>query len=168
MAAPDTAIELKAGIAAVIAFAVALWGKVAGLFSIWAIAMALDYITGTAQAWKSGTWNSGIAREGVWHKLGSVFAVLVAGLCDIAISIISANAAALGMDIDIKWRCILTPVVLSWYTFTELGSITENAAAMGAPVPEFLKKAIKAVRDATDKNGNTDNESGNTDETDNE
>ena len=30
---------------------------------------------------------------------------------------------------------VVLPVVLVWYIFTELGSIAENAAAMGAPVP---------------------------------
>ena len=37
---------------------------------------------------------------------------------------------------------VVLPVVLVWYIFTELGSIAENAAAMGAPVPGCLVKTL--------------------------
>ena len=36
------------------------------------------------------------------------------------------------------------PIVLVWYIFTELGSIAENAAKMGAPVPAGLLKLLAA------------------------
>ena len=42
---------------------------------------------------------------------------------------------------------LILPVVLVWYILTELGSILENAAAMGAPVPEFLTKLLAAARE---------------------
>ena len=48
---------------------------------------------------------------------------------------------------------LATPVVAVWYIFTELGSITENAAKLGAPIPGWLKKMLSSLRDAADENG---------------
>jgi phage-related holin len=47
----------------------------------------------------------------------------------------------------------LCPLVVVWYILTELGSIAENAAAMGAPVPEFLKKILQKTKAAADEAG---------------
>ena len=44
-------------------------------------------------------------------------------------------------------------MVLVWYIVTELGSITENAVDMGAPVPSLLTKLLKASKDAVDQIG---------------
>ena len=46
---------------------------------------------------------------------------------------------------------VVLPVVLVWYIFTELGSIAENAAEMGANVPEWLLKLLAAGKSAADK-----------------
>lgn len=43
-----------------------------------------------------------------------------------------------------------TLLVSVWYIFTELGSIIENAAELGAPVPTWLTKAIVQIRNKTD------------------
>lgn len=51
------------------------------------------------------------------------------------------------------YKCILTPIVAMWYLFTELGSITENAAKLGAPIPKFLVKAIAKIKTATEEKG---------------
>ena len=42
-------------------------------------------------------------------------------------------------------------IELVWYIFTELGSIAENAAKMGANVPEWLLKLLAAGKSAADK-----------------
>ena len=46
---------------------------------------------------------------------------------------------------------LVLPVILVWYIFTELGSIAENATAMGAPVPAWLTKLLAAGRDAAER-----------------
>ena len=46
---------------------------------------------------------------------------------------------------------LLTPVVLTWYIATELGSILENAAEMGAPVPPVLREVLEKVHKASDR-----------------
>ena len=40
-----------------------------------------------------------------------------------------------------------------WYIFTELGSITENAGRLGAPIPRWLARAIAALESGVDDAG---------------
>ena len=92
-----------------------------------------------AAASAAGDWSSAEARAGLWHKLGEIFAVLVAALCDTALSVIINGS---GMDLPVKIGPLVTPVVLLWYIITELGSIAENAGKLGAPVPAWLRKML--------------------------
>lgn len=147
MTAPERATEIKAGIAAVIALLTALWGWVGWAVIIWIGCIALDYISGSAAARSAGEWSSSVARAGLWHKLGEIFAVLVSALCDIALTVI-VNGAGVELPIDIG--PLVTPVVLLWYIITELGSIAENAGKLGAPVPAWLRRSLKDYKDKID------------------
>lgn len=148
MNAPDKATEIKAALAAVIAFFTALWGWLGWAVLVWVFCFLLDYVSGTFAARKAGEWSSDIAREGVWHKLGEIFAVLVAALCDIALRVVVEGS---GLDLGIQIGPMVTPVVLLWYIITELGSIAENAEKMGAPVPSWIKRSLKQYRDKIDR-----------------
>ena len=148
MNVPEKANEIKAVLAAVLAFLTALWGWVGWAVIIWICCFVLDYVSGTAAAHKHGEWSSDKAREGLWHKLGEIFAVLVAALCDIALRVIVEGS---GLDIGINISVVITPIVLLWYIFTELGSIAENAEKLGAPVPSWIKKGLKQYRDKIDR-----------------
>ena len=143
MNAPDKVLEIKAAIATFIAFLTALWGWVGWAIIIWIACMFLDYITGSFAASSRGEWSSSIARQGLWHKLGEIVAVLVAALCDIALKVIIEGA---GLQIGISVAAVITPIVLLWYILTELGSIIENAGKLGAPIPKWLQKMIKQFR----------------------
>ena len=46
---------------------------------------------------------------------------------------------------------VVLPVALVWYIFTELGSIAENAAAMGAPVPGWLIRILAQGKEGAKK-----------------
>ena len=109
--------------------------------------IVMDYVSGTAAARRNGEWSSEIARDGLWHKLGEIFAVLVAALCDIALGIILKSAP---FDLPFEFTTLVTPIVLLWYIITELGSILENAGKMGAPLPKWLKKMLKQYKDTID------------------
>ena len=147
MNAPDKATEIKAAIAAVLAFFTALWGWLGWLVILWLFCVMLDYISGTAAARKAGEWSSDIARDGLWHKLGEIFAVLVSALADIALGeVLQAAPVAL----PFTYTALVTPLVLAWYIITELGSILENAYKLGAPVPEWLLKMLKLYKDTID------------------
>ena len=140
MYTPDKATEIKGAIALVLATLTALWGWLGWAIIIWVTCVLLDYVSGTAAARRAGEWSSAVARDGLWHKLGEIFAVLVAALCDIALKVIAEGS---GLPIGIEIGPIITPVVLLWYIITELGSIIENAGRLGAPVPDWLKKSLK-------------------------
>jgi len=147
MNAPDKATEIKVGLAAIIGFFTALWGWVGWAVVIWIGCMLLDYISGTMAAKAAGEWSSAQARAGLWHKLGEVFAVLVAALCDIALHVIVSGS---GVQVGVQLPALVTPVVLLWYIITELGSIAENAGKLGAPVPAWLQKSLKTYKKEID------------------
>lgn len=156
MPAPEKATEIKAAIAAVLAFFTALWGWLGWAVLVWIFCFLLDYLSGTAAARKAGEWSSSIAREGVWHKLGEIFAVLVAALCDIALKIVVSS----GLDLGFELPTLITPIVLLWYIITELGSIAENAEKMGAPVPKWIKKGLAQYREKIDRDHDTPDDAG--------
>lgn len=127
-------ITAKAAVAALCGAFTAAFGWLGWLVVAWAACMALDWLSGSAAAASKGAWSSAAARAGIWHKAGMVVVVCVAALTDLVLSVAVQNLSGLGLNLD----GLVLPVVLVWYIFTELGSIAENAAAMGAPVPQWL------------------------------
>lgn len=147
MNTPDKATQIKGAITAVLSFLTALWGWVGWAILIWASCIVLDYISGSAAARRNGEWSSEVARDGLWHKLGEIFAVLVAALCDIALGVVLKSAP---FALPFEFTTLLTPIVLLWYIITELGSILENAGKLGAPLPKWLKKMLAQYKDTLD------------------
>ena len=135
----DKLLAIKAAVAACFTAVGAFLGWQGVLAVIWFAAMAADYVSGTIAALKMGEWSSKTARDGAIHKLGMLFVVIVAGLCDITISI-----ACEYLPIGWEWPVLILPLVFVWYILTELGSILENAVKMGAPFPEWLMNLLKA------------------------
>ncbi len=133
----------KAGATALVTALTAFlgWKGIAAL--AWVAAMALDYISGSAAACKEGKWSSKVAREGLWHKTGMVFAVVVAAIADGVLSVLCQHLPSMG----ITWPGMVLPVVLVWYLLTELGSILENAVRLGAKVPGWLSELLLATKD---------------------
>ena len=109
--------------------------------------MLLDYLTGSWAALSHGDWDSAVARQGLWHKLGSIVAVLITAMLDISLGVILPQ---LGIEYE---YIILTPIVCLWYLITELGSMIENIDKLGAPVPDFLRNMIKKVKGKVDSIG---------------
>ena len=142
---------IKGTITAVLGCLTALWGWFGWLVVAWVVCMLLDYATGTAAALRVGEWSSKVARDGLWHKLGAVVAVLVAAILDGVIGLILTNIPTLTLPFD--YTVFLTVLVLVWYIMTELGSLVENAGALGAPVPAWLRKAIAALESTVDGAG---------------
>lgn len=149
MEAPKKASEIKAAITLVLGFLTGLWGYSGWAVALFIVSMAADYVTGTWAARAKGEWSSAAARQGLWHKLGEIAALLVAALCDIAVEVLLRSAAAPLVG-ELSDGHYLTLLVAIWYTFTELGSIIENAVKLGAPVPEWLKRGLALLRSKTD------------------
>lgn len=149
MNAPDKAKEIKALFTVGITFLTALWGWVGWAIGIMLACMLLDYITGTWAAKAHGEWSSAIARQGLWHKLGEIVALLVAALCDIAITVILHTAAA-PLFGNLDYGNYITLIVAIWYVFTEVGSILENAKKLGANIPDWLIKGVGKMKAKAD------------------
>ena len=147
MNAPEKATEIKAAFVAIIAFVTTLIGWKGIAVLTWLCCILLDYVAGSLAARKENNWSSAIAREGLWHKVGEIFAVLVAALCDIALGvIINGMNIQLGFEIN----SFITPVVLVWYILTELGSIIENCGKLGAPIPKWFKQYVDRAKNTID------------------
>ena len=144
----------KAAVAALCGAFTAAFGWLGWLVLAWAACMALDWLSGSAAAASRGEWSSAVARSGIWHKAGMLVVVIVAALTDAVLSIAVANLPGLG----ITYQSLILPVVLVWYIFTELGSIAENAAHMGADVPDGLLKLLAAGKKATERQTKDDEE----------
>lgn len=150
MNAPDKAQEIKGVITGVFVMLTAFWGWLGWSILLMLVCMFIDYVTGSLAARRSGTWSSAVARDGLWHKLGEIFALLVAILCDVAIMLILHTDAAEILHFSWSWRWYFALMVSIWYIITELGSIIENAAAMGANVPKWLTRGLAKLHDRTD------------------
>lgn len=141
---------IRIALAAMMGAGTAIWGWFGWLVIAWVIAMALDYASGSVAAARAGEWSSDKARAGLFHKLGMVIAVIVALLLDVLIGIV---IRATEVRLPFNFTVLVSALVLAWYSFTELGSILENAVKLGAPVPAWLRKALQAGKAAVDAAG---------------
>ena len=144
-------VSIKAAVAAVTGALTGLWGWMGWLVVGWIICMVLDYITGSAAAAKGGAWSSTKAREGIWHKAGMIVVVVVAAGADLLLATVLAHLPAI--QLPVEYSGLICPIVLVWYIITELGSMAENAAEMGAPVPSWLLALLEVTQDAVDNAG---------------
>lgn len=146
----DSVKVLKGTITAFLAYLTALWGWFGWLVVAWVIFMVLDYATGTAAAWRGGTWSSKVARDGLWHKAGCIAAVLVSGMLDLVVGQLLSTVPDL---LPFEYTIFLCPLVLTWYILTESGSILENAAKMGASLPPWLRSIVDKLKHHLDEEG---------------
>ena len=126
--------QIKAAMAGLLGLLTGLWGWFGWLVVGWIGCMAMDYVTGSMAAAKEGEWSSARAREGIWHKCGMIVVVLVVAGVDTLLSLVLDNLPL--VELPIQYAGLVCPVVLVWYIVTELGSMVENAVAMGALVPQ--------------------------------
>ena len=87
---------------------------------ITAILIAMDYLSGIAAAASRGDLQSSKMREGLWHKLGEVGAILLAYL-------VAEEGHYIGLPYQID---LLIPAVLIWISVMEITSILENLAIL--------------------------------------
>ena len=141
----------KAALAALCAALTALWGWFGWVVVAWIGFMLIDDAPRSAAARRAGEWSSKTARDGIWHKLGSVAAVIVAGILDVVIGHLLGNVP--GVELPFTYTVLLCPLVVVWYILTEAGSIIENAGALGAPIPAWLTKMVASLGSSVDQAG---------------
>ena len=146
----DKVNAFRAALTALCAALTALWGWFGWLVFAWVVCMLVDYLTGSAAACKNGEWASSVARDGIWHKTGQIVSVLAAGLLDLVVGHLLSN---IPVELPFAYTVLVCPLILVWYIMTELGSIIENAGALGAPIPPWLARAVAALQDAVDEAG---------------
>ena len=139
-------LAVKAAIVGVLGAFGAAFGWLGWLVLAWVGCMAVDWLSGSSAAMQTGQWSSARARSGIWHKAGMIVVVVVAAVADNVLAIVLANIPGL----PIAYTVLLLPMVLVWYILTELGSILENAAAMGAPVPGFLIRILANAKETVE------------------
>ncbi len=136
-------LAVKAAIVGIFGAFGAAFGWLGWLVLAWVACMVVDWLSGSSAAMQAGRWSSAKARGGIWHKAGMIVVVVVAAVADSVLALVVGNIPGLPID----YTVLLLPMVLVWYILTELGSILENAAAMGAPVPEFLIRILAAAKE---------------------
>ena len=85
-----------------------------------AILIVMDYITGVAAAASRGDVQSSKMREGLWHKLGEVGAIILA-------YVVADEGRYIGLPYQVN---ALIPAVLIWISVMEITSILENLAIL--------------------------------------
>ena len=147
----QTVTEIKLAITALVGTLSTVWGGLGWLVVGWVVCMAIDYISGSAAAARAGEWSSAKARDGIWHKAGMILVVVVSAIADAVMVEVVEHFPVVQLPFELSG--LICSVVLGWYIFTELGSITENAVEMGAPVPGWLSRLLAAGKNAVDAAG---------------
>jgi toxin secretion/phage lysis holin len=127
---------IAAALAAVLAFFVSLPAV------YWALigAMALDIVIGTLHAASEGRISSWVAFVGVTKKAAVLIVVGLAALIGHTL------AAMIPTDVNIP----LGQAVALFYVAGEAISVLEHAAAMGVPVPAFLRRILEGWKEERD------------------
>lgn len=96
--------------------------------------MLLDIITGLAQAFSTGSYDSSKMRLGMWHKLTEILAVCFCGFCDYALPVINIT-----LPVEL-YGCIIAYLVIM-----ECGSIIENLGSMFPEIGKYLGNVFEKV-----------------------
>ena len=146
-------LEIKIALTATFAALGEVFGWKGIMLLLVALCMFLDYISGTLAAKKNGEWSSKVAREGLFHKGGIILVTSCALIADALFALAIPDIPLFGRNSG-----VFLPLVLAWYIITELGSVFENAAGMGAPVPKWFKNAIRAAGTIVERAGEGDDD----------
>ena len=115
------------------------WGGCDGLIYALITFVVIDYITGVMCAIVSKNLSSEIGFKGLFRKVLIFMLVGIANVVDV--QIIGAGSA-------------LRVAVIFFYLSNEGISILENAAFLGVPIPDELKKVLKQIKNhAKNKRG---------------
>ena len=143
---------VKAAISAAVGAACAYLGELVVPVIILSCVMLLDYCSGLVKAWITGSISSRIGVIGILKKVGYL-AVVATGM---AVDwVVQYGLNAIGATIDVDFIFAL-PVII-WLVINECISILENVAECGAPVPEFLMKAIGKIKDNVEEDNSDHN-----------
>lgn len=107
--------------------------------------MIIDYLSGMAVAWSQNNLSSKIGAKGIIKKVGYMALIVVAMGVDYLIY--SGIAAA---NIEVGYNMWFGLLVAVWLIINEMISILENLSKLGVPIPEFLTKIIKRLKNSAE------------------
>ena len=143
---------VKAAISAAVGAACAYLGELAVPVIVLSCVMLMDYCSGLVKAWVTGSISSRTGVIGILKKVGYL-AVVATGM---AVDwIVKYGITAMGANLEVDFVFAL-PVII-WLVINECISILENVAECGAPVPDFLMKAIGKIKDKVEEDNNDHN-----------
>ena len=92
--------------------------------------IVFDFVTGLIKAIKEKVFNSSIMREGLFHKCGSIFVIVLAALMEFANTHLN-----LGINVP------LVATASAYICLMEFGSIIENVGKINPKlVPEKIRE----------------------------
>ena len=94
------------------------------------VAIALDYLSGLIKAYETKTLSSKIGLRGILKKVGVLLVVMLSVLIDR----VAGETGA------------IRTLVIYYFVANEGLSIVENLAQAGVPIPQSIKKALKALK----------------------
>lgn len=107
-----------------------------GLLYALVVFMVADYITGVMCAISDKTLSSAVGFKGICRKVLILMLVGIANLLDVQV---------------IGTGAVLRTAVIFFYLSNEGISLLENAAHLGLPIPEKLKKVLAQLHDKAEK-----------------
>ena len=129
---------ISAAVGAVVSFFTGL----PPILLIMLIVMSLDYVSGIicgcmgkSPKTEHGGLSSGAALQGLLKKMALLAIVALAYLLDWAVT------AGAGVEF-----AAVSSATCLWFIASEGISIVENAAAMGVPIPEVIRRALEIMR----------------------
>lgn len=146
-------MEKEKGIQAIASAALATFAVYMGALAVPIIVlmamMILDYLSGMAVAWSQNNLSSKIGAKGIIKKVGYMALIVVAMGVDY---LIYSGIAVTGLEVGYNmWFGLLVAV---WLIINEMISILENLGKLGVPIPEFLTKIIKRLKNSAEGENN--------------
>lgn len=93
--------------------------------------IVLDFLTGISKAIMQKNVSSTVMREGLFHKLAFVLAIVLGIMCEVAMT-----------QVDLGFTIPLTATVCGYIILTEVASILENMVALN---PELKDSKILSI-----------------------
>ncbi len=138
---------LKLSITAVATVILGAIGKIAPPFVILCVMMFADYCTGIIKAWQTKSISSAVGIKGIMKKLGYTFGIVAA----LGIDYVIAYTANLASE-NVSYPPMFALAVITWMTVNESISILENLVSIGVPLPSFLMKAARKLKQSVEDN----------------
>lgn len=133
--------SIKVALAALCAASAAYLKVLALPVAVLFVAMIIDYITGIAHAYISGTLCSKSGFLGILKKLCYMFAVVCGVIIDYVCSSAMTRVGIGGADVT-----FFGTLVAVWLILNEVVSILENLSLIGVPLPSFLGKIAEKLK----------------------